>query len=156
MLHPHVYIAQSHAFRLRTLHMSSLQLSDDDDSEAHLGHTATIPPSNCQILNRKHFLSSTTSILLPPKSTVSMLRVISRSAAPRASIIRAVQLRGMADQRIENAAEAAGKAKDSSPKVIISSHLTLIFPVSHLPRTRNSWLTILCDRIHPSSRQQAP
>merc|ERR1712093_150976 len=83
----------------------------------------TIPLSNCQILNRKHFLSSTTSILLPPKSTVSMLRVISRSAAPRASIIRAVQLRGMADQRIENAAEAAGKAKDSSPKdpSIISS-----------------------------------
>ncbi|CZT13083.1 uncharacterized protein RAG0_16670 [Rhynchosporium agropyri] len=45
-----------------------------------------------------------------------MLRIISRSAAPRASIVRAVQIRGMADQRIEKAAKAAGKAKDSSPK----------------------------------------
>ena len=98
--------------------MSSLQLSDDDDSEALLGHNATIPLTNCQTLIRKHFSSSTTDTILPPKSTVSMLRVISRSAAPRASIVRAVQLRGMADQRIENAAKAAGKAKDSSPKVL--------------------------------------
>lgn len=65
-----------------------------------------------------------------------MLRIISRSAAPRASIVRAVQIRGMADQRVEKAAEAAGKAKDSSPKV--HSSLRLCRLMSRLPRTRYS------------------
>ena len=65
-----------------------------------------------------------------------MLRFISRSAAPRASIIRSVQIRGMADQRIEDAAEAAGKAKDSSPKVGSSPYIFMtlrgsLFRLSH-------------------------
>jgi hypothetical protein len=40
----------------------------------------------------------------------------------------------MADQRIENAAEAAGKAKDSSPKVGSSPYIlmNLVDPLSRL------------------------
>lgn len=44
MLHLFVYLAQSHAFRLWKLHMSSLQLSDDDGTGALLGYDCLNSP----------------------------------------------------------------------------------------------------------------
>lgn len=68
-----------------------------------------------------HTLSNT---LVETKLTrhINMFRLTARNIVPRRIAVTQrgavpVQMRGMADKRVENASQAAGEAKNSSPEV---------------------------------------